>query len=92
MITDIYVVYNDDSHLDRINDEDIKPFLHLIDERTKNGKKSGRKLRQHWGATQLPFVVCYDRNKEVQVFYTESKTNVIEALIKYLENENINDR
>lgn len=87
MITDVYIVYNDDCHLDRINDEGIKPFIHLIDERTKNGKKAGRKLRQHWGATELPFVVCCNRNKEEKVFYSESKINVIEALIDYLNEE-----
>lgn len=87
MITDVYIVYNDDSHLDRINEEDIKPFLHLIDERTKNGKKAGYKLKSQFGAKESPFVVCYDRNTEIAVFYTESKINVIEALINYLNNE-----
>lgn len=85
MITDVYIVYNDDCHLDRINDEDIKPFIHLYDERTKSGKKDGWKLKNHWGASLTPFVICFEGEKPVKAFYSEYQTNVIEDLIEYLK-------
>lgn len=85
MITDVYIVYNDECHLDRINDEKIEPFVHLIDERTKNGRKDAFKLKSHWGATMTPFVLCLEGDRPVKAFYTESERNVIEDLITYLK-------
>lgn len=89
MITDIYIAYDDDSHLDRIKDEDIRPFIHLYDERTKSGRREGRKFRLHWGASITPFVMCMEGDKPIKAFYSEYQTNVIEDLIEYLKNENI---
>lgn len=85
MITDVYIVYNDDCHLDRVNEEEVKPFLHLIDQRTKNGNKDARKLMTHWGASQIPFVICFEGEKPIKAFYTEFQTNVIEDLLDYLK-------
>lgn len=86
MITDVYIVYNDDNVLERLGGSVIKepPFFHFIDDRTYRGKKDSFKLKGSWGARKTPFAVCMKGDKVVKVFYSEAETDVINSLIKYL--------
>lgn len=86
MITDVYVVINNKSEKDLIAKTDIKrkPFFYFIDESTKEGLKEGRKFRYSFGTKEVPFAVCYDHNKPIKAFYGESKINVIQSLIDFL--------
>lgn len=87
MITDVYIVYNDDSQLRKIGGTytlKVSPFFHFIDDRTMKGKKDSYKLKGSWGARMTPFVLCTERDTPVKAFYSETGEDVIESLIKYL--------
>lgn len=84
MITDVYIVYNDDKQLDKLGDTKVSPFFHLIDERTYKGRKEGFKLKGSLSARLTPFIVCKERDKVVKAFYSETKEDVFQQLINYL--------
>lgn len=87
MITDIYLVYNDDSQLRKIRSAytlKASPFFHFIDDRTKEGKKESFKLKGSWGARLTPFALCTEGDNAVKAFYSETGEDIIESLINYL--------
>lgn len=86
MITDVYLVYNNNAQIKRIGDTLLKvsPFFHFIDDRTKEGKKESFKLKGSLGARLTPFALCMDGEKAVKAFYSETGEDIIESLINYL--------
>lgn len=87
MITDVYLVYNDDKHIRQIGGTytlKVSPFFHFIDDRTIKGKKDSWKLKNQFGAKMTPFAVAYEGDKAVKAFYTEAEQNIIKSLIDYL--------
>lgn len=87
MITDVYLVYNDDLQLRKIGGTytlKVSPFFHFIDDRTKEGKKESFKLKGSWGARLTPFAICFDKESPVKAFYSETGEDVIQSLINYL--------
>ena len=92
MVTDVYIVYNDDSQIKELGDAlKVSPFFHFIDDRTYKGKKDSWKLKGSWGARETPFVLCTDGENPVKAFYSEAEKNVIKSLINYL-NESVYNR
>lgn len=90
MITDVYLVYNDDSQLRKIGGTytlKVSPFFHFIDDRTLNGRKEAFKLKGSWGAKLTPFALCTDGEKAIKAFYSETGTDIIKELINYLNGE-----
>lgn len=86
MITDVYIVYNDDKQREMIEGDTFKvsPFFHFIDSRTRNGRKESFKLKGSWSARLDPFAICYEGDKAIKAFYSEADPNVIVSLINYL--------
>lgn len=87
MVTDVYVIYNDDNQLRRIGGSytlRISPFFHFIDDRTLHGRKDAYKLKSEWAARLTPFALCMDGEKPIKAFYTETDNDVIKSLIQYL--------
>lgn len=92
MITDVYVVYNDDKQLRQIGGTyalKVSPFFHFIDDRTIQGKKDSYKLKGSWGARLTPFALCMEGETAVKAFYSETGENVIESLINFLNEQDI---
>lgn len=92
MVTDVYLVYNDDTHIRQIGGAytlKVSPFFHFIDDRTMKGKKDSWKLKNQFAAKMTPFAVVYDGEKPLKAFYSESDENVIKSLINYINNGNI---
>lgn len=90
MITDVYIVYNDPSFIEELGDTlKVSPYLHLIDETTKDGKKEAYALKSYWGANLTPFAICFEGEKAVKAFYSETGEDVIKSLIDYLNEQNI---
>lgn len=87
MITDVYIVYNDDEQIKKIGGTytlKVSPFFHFIDDRTHKGKKDSYKLKGSWGARVTPFVLCTEGDTPVKAFYSETGEDVINSLINYL--------
>ena len=83
-MTDIIVVYNDKSQLDRIGDTSkYTPIFHFVDSLAKKGKKEAWRIKSYYGAKLDPFAVIVDDEKPIKAFYTEAE-DVINSLIKYL--------
>ena len=92
MITDVYLVYNDDNHTRQIGGTytlKVSPFFHFIDDRTLEGRKDAFKLKSSWGSRMTPFALCMDGEKAVKAFYSETGEDVIKSLIDYLNGENL---
>ena len=90
MITDVIVVYNDDSQIRRIGGTYTlkeSPFFTYINESSRKGKKEAYALKSHRGARMTPFAICMDGEKPIKAFYSETGKDVIESLIKYLNGE-----
>lgn len=84
-VMDVYVVYNDSSVLTRIGSElKTSHFFHFMDDRTHSGRKDGWKLKGSFGAKLTPFAVIFEEEKPLKAFYSETGEDVIESLIKYL--------
>ena len=89
MITDVHIVYNDDSQIKKIGDTlKVYPFFHFIDDRTAKGRKEAYRLKSHYAARLTTFAVVYDKDKAIKAFYTEADSDIINSLIKYL-NDNL---
>lgn len=85
MITDVYLVYNDDNHIKQIGDTlKVSPFFHFIDDRTRKGKKDSWKIKGGFGAKLTPFAVVYEGEKPLRAFYSETGEDIIKSLIEYL--------
>lgn len=86
MTTNIFIVYNNDLQVQRIKETQFKESLYLqfIDSRTRKGKNAAWKLKNEFGARLDPFIVIYDNDKPIKAFYTEADVDVVESLIKYL--------
>lgn len=88
MITDVYLVYNDDKQIQQIGGTwKVSPFFHFIDDRTREGKKDSWKIKGGFGAKLTPFAVAYEGEKPLKAFYSETGEDIIESLIKYLNGE-----
>lgn len=86
-MTDIFVIYNDESQIKRI--ENISPIFHFIDSMSRKGKKKAWEIKSHWAAKLDPFILIKDGDKVVKVFYSETGEDVIGSLIDYLNNEKL---
>lgn len=84
MITDVYIVYNDDNQINKIGDTKVSPFFHFIDDRTYVGKKDSWKIKGTFGAKLTPFIAVFEGEKPLKAFYSETGEDVIDSLIKYL--------
>lgn len=86
MITDVYIIYNDNNHIKRIGDATTiaSPFFHFIDDRTYKGRKDAWKLKGSFGAKLTPFAVAFEGEKPLKAFYSETGEDVIESVIEYL--------
>ena len=85
-MTDIIVVYNDKSQLDRIGDTSkYTPIFRFVDSLAKKSKKEAWRIKSYYGAKLDPFAVILDDKKPIKAFYTEAE-DVIDSLIKYLNN------
>ena len=87
MITDVIVVYNDESQIRRIGGAYTlkeSPFFTYINESSRKGKKEAYALKGHWGARMTPFAICMDGEKAIKAFYSETGEDVIKSLINYL--------
>lgn len=83
MITDVIVIYNDDSQIKQLGDMKISPNFVFIDDRINKNKRKAFMLKSHWAAKLTPFAICMDGETPIKVFYSEAE-NVVESLIKYL--------
>lgn len=100
MITDVFVVYTDDSQIRKIGEIytlKYSPFFTFINESSRKGKKEAYALKSHWGARLTPFALCMDGEQAVKAFYSETGEDVIKSLIDFInsqeiENENIGIR
>lgn len=87
MVTDVYLVYNDDNQIKQIGGAytlKVSPFFHFIDDRTLEGRKDAFKLKGSWGSRLTPFALCTDGEKAIKAFYAETGEDVIKSLIDYL--------
>lgn len=87
MVTDVYIVYNDDAQIKKIGGTytlKVSPFFHFIDDRTLKGRKDAYKLKNTWGAKLTPFALCTIGENIIKAFYSESEKDVIKSLIDYL--------
>lgn len=87
MITNVIVVYNDDSQIRRIGGAYTlkeSPFFTYINESSCKGRKEAFALKGHWGARMTPFAICMDGEKAIKAFYSETGEDVIKSLIDYL--------
>lgn len=87
MVTDVYLVYNDDTQIKRLGGAytlKVSPYFHFIDDRTKKGNKDAWTLKNAWSAKKSPFAICMDGNKPIKAFYTEADNDIIKSLINYL--------
>lgn len=84
---DIYVVYNDDSQLERIKQAKLKSniFFNFADERTRSGLKESWKIKGPLAAKLSPFAAIYEEDKPIKAFYSEADDDVIQSLIDYLK-------
>ena len=90
MITDVYIVYDNDNVIRRVGGTytiKVSPFFHFIDSRTLNGRKEAFQLKSFWGARMDPFAICMDREKAVKAFYSETGNDIIKELVDYLNQE-----
>lgn len=97
MITDVYVVYDRDEHVKRIEGvfslEETAPSFHLIDVRSNKTKKDAWSLKNHWAAKLDPFAIVMNGDKAIKAFYSETGEDVIGSLLNYLSNnETTNSR
>jgi len=76
------MTYSDDSQILPLKDYEN---VTLIDIRTRKGKKEAWALKGHWGAKLDPFAIVTKGDKPIKAFYSEAD-NVVEELIKYLNN------
>ena len=92
MITDVIVVYNEDSQIKKLGGTftlKVSPFFRFINEDTHKGKKEAWALKSHWGAKMTPFAICMEGEKVVKAFYSETGEDVIKSLIDYLNEQDI---
>lgn len=90
MITDVFVVYNDESQIRRIGGTytlKVSPFFTYINEASQKGRKEAFALKGHWGARMTPFALCMNGEQPVKAFYSETGEDVIKSLIDYLNGE-----
>lgn len=84
---DIYLIYNDPKVLRRLGGPYAitgSPFLHFIDSTTRSGKKEAWKIKNQFSAKLDPFIVVYENDKAIKAFYSETGEDVVDSLIKYL--------
>ena len=90
MITDVYIVYDNDNVIKRVRGAytiKASPIFHFIDSRTLNGRKEAFQLKGFWGARMEPFIICTNKEKAVKAFYSETREDVIESLITFLNSQ-----
>lgn len=86
MITDVYVIYNDEKQIERLKGESFKdsPFFTFINEASRKSRKAAYQIKNHWAAFKCPFAICMDKEQPIKAFYSEAE-DVIESLINYLK-------
>lgn len=90
MITDVYVVYNDENQVKRIGGAytlKVSPIFHFMDSQANKTKKEAWALKSHWAAKEDPFAIVMDGEKAVKAFYSETGEDVIQSLINYLNSQ-----
>ena len=90
MITDVFIVYNDEAQIKRIGDTlKTSPFFTFINESSRKGKKEAYALKRHWGARLTPFALCMNGEEAVKAFYSETGEDIIKSLINYINEQDI---
>ena len=92
MVTDVFVVYNDDSQIKRIGEKytlKYSPFFTFINESSNKCKKEAYALKSHWGARLTPFALCMNGEEAVKAFYSETGEDIIKSLINYINEQDI---
>jgi hypothetical protein len=90
MITDVTIVYNDEQQIKRLGGAytlKASPFFTYININSSKGRKPAYTLMSHWAATKAPFAICYEGDKAIKAFYSETGRDVIDDLIHYLNEE-----
>ena len=80
----VKIVYNDvrDKELIELVRFSTPFFVEYLDERTKNGKKEGYRIKSEFGARKSPFVlVLDDEDNYLACFWTESGSNAVQNFI-----------
>ena len=97
MMTDIYIVYDNEEHIKELKEEyslrDNIPSFHFLDVTSNRTKKEAWSLKNHWAAKLDPFAIVMNGDKAVKAFYSETGEDVIGSLLNYLSNnETTNSR
>ena len=89
---EVYLVYEDINDKKRLEEADNLPpfFVTYYDMLTKEGKSKGYKLKSEFGARLNPFVVMYIDGSPVKAFYSEDSDDIINDLIKELNDRETN--
>ena len=95
MVTDIYIIYNDDAQLEKLNKGVYalvtSAHFHFIKDTEKN-KKDVWHIKNIFASKLSPFVGIFDKDTPIKAFYSEADNDVIGSLIKYLNDENTSTR
>ena len=95
MVTDIYIIYDDDAQLERLHKGaytfETSAYFHFIKDTEKN-KKDVWHIRNIFASRVGPFVGLFNGETPIKAFYSEADKDVIGSLIKYLNDENVNTR
>jgi hypothetical protein len=84
-LIDIYIIHNIDNVVEKLEDTNkVSPFFHLIDDRTKHGKKDSWKIKGHFAAKLTPFIAIYENGNPIKAFYSETGEDVFKSLKSYL--------
>lgn len=81
----VTVIYDDLDQIEPFNGSTYSVKFHLIDSKSKKGKKEAWRVKNYYGAKLNPFAVVLDKDKPIKAFYSEAE-DVIDSLIKYLNN------
>ncbi len=84
----INVVY--DKEIKKLEGFKDSSNFHFIDISTKKGQREGRQLMNHWGARITPFIIDIENGQGICAFYSESKRDICNELIRYLNDRTNN--
>lgn len=87
MVTDIYIIYDDDAQIERLHRGaytfETSAYFHFIKDNEKN-KKDVWHIKNIFASKLSPFVGVFDKDTPIKAFYSEADNDVIGSLIKYL--------
>lgn len=81
----VKITFNDRKQLEKLDVSKYSDIeFSIYDSLSRKDMKKAQTLKSHWAARLDPFIVVEKNNKVIKAFYSESKDDVIESLIKYL--------